>query len=371
MKHFLYILPFAAALTFAGCGEKDKTAQLEDLKKQHSEIKQKIAALEAEMAKSGEGKKDGGRDVAVTKIEPAVFRHLIEVQARVEGDENVTVSPETMGTVSRVLVKVGDKVNAGSVLAELESNVYLRSLEELQSAREFASTLFQKQKSLWDQKIGTEIQYLQAKNNLESIDKKIATVRQQLEMTRIKSPIHGTVDAVDIKVGQAFAPGMPGLRVVNFARLKVQAEVAEAYIAKVKKGDPVEVYFPDQGNSVNAVISYAGKVIDPLNRTFRVEMDMSGKEASLHPNQVAVVRITDYKSDQAIALPLAIVQTTPEGSYVFLADGNKAKKQAVTPGLNYAGKLEIKDGLKPGDMVVTSGYQDLIDGQPIKFQAAN
>ena len=366
MKNFLYVLPIAAVMLVTGCGGTDKKAQLEDLKKKQSEIKQQISALEAEIAKSGDAKKEAGRDVAITKLEATTFRHLIEVQAKVEGDENVVVSPEMMGTISRVFVKVGDNVKAGAVLAELENNVYTRSLEELQNARDFANTLFQKQKSLWEQKIGTEVQFLQAKNNLESIDKKMATVRQQVEMTRIKSPIAGTVDMVDIKIGQAFAPGMPGLRVVNFSKLKVQAEVAEAYISKVKKGDQVEIFFPDQNKTVNATINYSGKVIDALNRTFRVEINMNGKETSLNPNQVAIVRITDYKAENTISLPLAVVQNTPEGSYVFIADGNKAKKQMVVTGLNYAGKLEIKEGLNPGDAVITSGYQDLIDGQLIQ-----
>ncbi len=367
MKHLACKTTIAAALLFAACGSPDKKAELEALKKQQSEIREKIASLEAELAKSGEGKKEQGRDVAVTKMEPVLFRHLIEVQAKVEGDDNVMVSPETPGTISKIYVKAGDKVNVGTILAELESTVYLKSLEELQSARDFANTLYQKQKSLWDQKIGTEIQFLQAKNNLEAVEKKMATVRQQLEMTRIKSPITGTVDVVDLKPGQAFAPGMPGLRVVNFSKLKVQAEVAEAYISKVQKGDPVEVYFPDQETTANATITYAGKVIDPINRTFRVEVNMSGKEASLHPNQVAIVRIADYASTNAIALPLAIVQNTPEGSYLYLAVDGKAKKQMVKTGLNYAGKLEILEGVKAGDLVITSGYQDLADGQKINL----
>lgn len=365
MKYILYISSISLALFISACGSPDKRAELENLKKQQNEIKDKISQLEAELSKTGELKKEAGRDVATTKVETISFSHLIEVQAKVEGEDNVQVSPETPGTISKVYVKTGDKVSTGKVLAELESNVYLKNLEELQNARDFAKTLYDKQKSLWDQKIGTEIQFLQAKNNLESVDRKIATVRQQLEMTRIKSPINGTVDAMDLKVGQAFAPGMPGLRVVNFSKLKVQAEVAEAYISKVQNGDPVEVYFPDQEITLQSKISYAGKVIDPINRTFRVEVNMNDKQAMLHPNQVAIVRIADYKSNKAIALPLAIVQNTPEGSYLFIAEGGKAKKQMVKTGLNYAGKLEILEGLKPGDLVISSGYQDLMDGQKI------
>lgn len=367
MKNLLYILPLGVLLAFSSCGSSDKKAELESLKKQQNEIKEKIATLETELSKSGELKKGAGRDVAITVVQAEPFSHLIEVQAKVEGDENVMVSPEMPGTISRINVKVGDNVSPGKVLAELENSVYMKTLAELESARDFTNTLYQKQKALWDQKIGTEIQYLQAKNSLEGIDRKMATVRQQLEMLRIKSPINGTVDAMDLKVGQSFAPGMPGLRVVNFSKLKIQAEVAEAYISKVKKGDFVEVYFPDLKSSIKATISYAGKVIDPINRTFRVEVNINSNTASLHPNQVAIVRIADYTSPTAFALPLAIVQNTPEGSYLFLAENGIAKKQIVKPGLNYAGKLEVLEGLKNGDKVITTGYQDLVDGQKINL----
>lgn len=367
MKKLSSIFILLLFVLVASCSKPDRKAELESLKKQQSELKEKISKLEAEIQKSGDGRKEAVHDVSVTTLQAGSFRHLIEVQARIESDENVMVSPELPGTLSKIMVKVGDKVNAGTVLARLEDQVYQKSLEELGSAREFAQTLYLKQKSLWDQKIGTEIQFLQAKNNLESIDRKIATVRQQLEMTRIKSPVSGTVDQVDIKAGMAFSPGMPGLRVVNFSKLKVQAEVAEAYISKTRKGDPVEVFLPDLNRRLSAMITYTGKVIDPLNRTFRVEVDMRGKDEMLHPNQVAVLRITDYQSDQAIVLPLGVVQTTPEGSYVFLSENGKARKQTVTPGLNYDGKVEIRTGLKAGDQVITSGYQDLVDGELIRI----
>lgn len=361
---YIYLL-LICTLLVGSCSGPDKKSQLEQLKKQQSEIKDKIAKLEEEISIESGADQKAAHDVAVTEVQTSSFSHLIEVQARVESDENVLVSPETPGTISKIFVKVGDKVNAGSVLAQLEDQVYQKSLDELRTAREFANTLFMKQKSLWDQKIGTEIQFLQAKNSLESIDKKIETVRQQLEMTRIKSPVSGTVDQVDIKVGMAFAPGMPGLRVVNFGKLKVQAEVAEAYISKTRNGDPVEIYVPDLGRRLNSKISYVGKVIDPLNRTFRVDVDMRGKDEMLHPNQVAVLRITDYKSEKAIVLPLGVVQTTPEGSYVFVAEAGKARKLMVTLGPYYDGKVEIRSGLKEGDKVITSGYQDLTDGESI------
>jgi RND family efflux transporter MFP subunit len=368
MKNFAYILLTIAFLSSCSSDElTKKKSELAGLKSQETEIKSKIATLEKEIAKLSGTKTTAPHEVAVTNISTATFSHFIEVQARVDGDENIAVSAEVPGTVNKINVKVGDHVTKGSVLAELDNQTYLKSLDELQNAREFANTLYLKQKSLWDQKIGTEVQYLQAKNSLESIDRKIATVREQLAMTKIKAPITGTVDAMEIKVGQMFAPGMPGVRVVNLDELKVKAEVAEAYISKVKKGDDVEVNFPDINQSINAKISYSGKVIDPLNRTFNVEISLNQKSVELHPNMVAIIKIADYVAKNAFVLPASVVQTTPEGSYVFVADGKMAKKQTVTIGKNYKGQVEVTGGIKAGDPVITTGYQDLVDGQPIKL----
>ncbi len=372
MKQLVYIA--FTVLAFTACSSNnagDKKAELEKLKKQESELHEKIVKLAAEIGDSAAKSNGQIIDVAITTVSNQNFSHQIDVQATVDGDENVSVSPETMGTISRVNVKVGDKVSKGTVLAEIENQTYQKGLDELQNSRDFINTLYQKQKALWDQKIGTEIQYLTAKNNLESIDRKISTTRQQLDMTKIKSPINGTVDAMDFKLGQAVSPGLPGVRVVNFSKLKVKAEVAEAYISKVKTGDIVEINFPDLGKTITAKLTYAGKVIDPLNRTFKVEVDMNTKEVDLHPNMVAVLKISDYKVNNAVVLPLNVVQTTEDGSYVFIADGTKdkatASKRIVVIGRNYNGLIEIKEGIKAGEPVVTTGFQNLVDGQPIKF----
>ncbi len=372
MKQFCYIA--FVLLVFSACSSSessDKKAQLEKLKKQESEIHDKVLKMEAELGSSSKSSNRQIIDVAVTNVASQNFSHQIQVQAKVDGDENVSVSPETMGTVTRINVKVGDNVSKGSVLAELDNLSYQRGLDELQNSRDFLNTLYNKQKVLWDQKIGTEIQYLTAKNNLEAIDRKIATTRQQLDMTKIKSPISGTVDAMDLKIGQAVSPGSQGVRVVNFSKLKVKGEVAEAYISKVKKGDMVEIDFPDLNKSISTKLSYAGKVIDPLNRTFKVEIDVNPKEIDLHPNMIAVLRIADYRAENAVVLPISVVQTTEDGSYVFIAEGSKekaiARKRNVVIGKNYNGIIEIIEGLTVGEPVVTTGYQNLVDGQPIKF----
>lgn len=373
MKNILII--FISAVFIAACssnGSPDKKAELDQLKKEATSIQEKIASLEKEIAKENKGETNlVAKNIIAEAVTAQTFRHYIEVQAKVDGEESVSVSPEMPGTVTRVLVKAGDRVSKGSVLAELDNSVTAKAIEEVQTVRDFANTLYIKQKSLWDQKIGTEVQYLSAKNNLESMDRKLATLREQLSMSRIKSPINGTVDRVIVKIGQTASPGFPAVNVVNLSNLTVKAEVAEAYISKVKRGDEVIVHFPDLGKEITAKLSYSGQVIDPTNRTFNVEVDINSKEVSANPNMVAILKIADYKIDNAISVPVKLVQTTPEGSHLYIAEGSKdkavARKKVVVTGKNYNGQIEIKEGLKAGDQVITSGYQDLMEGQPLKF----
>lgn len=371
MKNLIYLLIATTFLISCSQGNSnDKKAELEKLRKEEAVIRDKIRKLQAEIAVTDTTLRQV-REVSITEVKPAYFRHYIEVQGKVDGDENVTVSADVPGTITKVNVSAGDKVKKGTVLATLDNEVYSRNMEELRSQRDFAKTLYLKQKALWDQKIGTEVQYLSAKNNLDALDRKMATVREQLAQTLITSPINGTVDAVNIKIGQAVAPGIPAFRVVNFNKLKVKAEVAEAFISKIHQGDMVDIHFPDLKKTITTEIAYSGQAIDPLNRTFNVEVELGPDEEDLHPNMIAVLKIADYEKDSSVTLPVNVVQTTPEGSYVFLATnrGGKmiAQKRNVQVGRNYNGMLEITQGLKSGEPVITSGFQDLADGQPIKL----
>ncbi len=364
MKNIIYI---ALITLIAACSSDDltsKKAELASLKTQESEIKSKISTLEKDIAKLSGKKVTNSQLVGITKITKSSFSHYIDVQAKVEGEENVTVNSQVPGAVTRINVSAGSSVSKGQVLAEIDNETYMKGLDELKTAREFANTVYLKQKNLWDQKIGTEIQYLQAKNTIESLDKKLATLYQQIEMTKIKSPINGVVDEVFLKVGQMAAPGMPGIRVVNMSKLKIKADIAESYISKVKMGDEVEINFPDLNQTIKAKLSYVGKVIDPLNRTFNVEISLPGN-ASLHPNMVAVIKIADYTNSSTFVLPANVVQITDEGTYVFVAENNIAKKRNVVAGKNYKGTIEITEGLNENDPIITTGFQDIVDGQSI------
>jgi membrane fusion protein (multidrug efflux system) len=365
MKNLLFIS--LIAILFSACSSDEltqKKAELADLKKQEAEIKTKIATLVKDIAKLSGQKVTNSQLVSVTKITKSSFSHYIDVQAKVDGDENVTVNSQVPGSVTKINVSAGSTVSKGQVLAEIDNETYMKGLDELQTAREFANTVYLKQKNLWEQKIGTEIQYLQAKNTIESLDKKLATLNQQIEMTKIKSPISGVVDEVFLKLGQMAAPGMPGIRVVNMNKLKIKADIAESYISKVKTGDEVEILLPDLNQTIKAKLSYVGKVIDALNRTFNVEISLPAN-SSLHPNMVAVIKIADYTNTSTFVLPANVVQITDEGTYVFVAENNIARKRNVVVGKNYKGTIEITEGLNENDPIITTGFQDIVDGQSI------
>lgn len=306
------------------------------------------------------------RTVEAVPLTAAPFYSYIDIQGKVDATENVSLNAEMPGTVAKVNVELGQTVNAGQVLAELDAKVIQQGIAELQNALDLATTFYEKQKNLWDQKIGTEIQFLTAKNQKEGLEKKMATLQEQLKMSKIISPISGVVDAIDIKLGQATMPGMPAIRVVNLSSLEVKGEVAETYLAKVKTGNEVVIILPDLQDTVKSRITYAARVISPLNRTFTITTKVNGKN-EYHPNQVAIIKIVDYSNPKALVVPVGVIQHAREGDFLFIAKGNKATKVKVKAGKLYNGKAEIVDGLNENDKVITKGFQELNDGEEIKF----
>lgn len=344
----------------------DKKAELEKLKKQEATIKMKIAQLEKELGKPETAKKA----VVVKQVVAAPFIHSIDIQGKVDGDQSVNISAEMPGTIMKVNVEPGAPVKKGQVLAELDNKVVAQGIQEVQSAKEFAYTMYMKQKNLWDQKIGTEVQYLSAKNQYESLEKKLSTMNQQLEMSRIKSPIDGTVDQVNIKVGQTTAPGMPAFAVVNLSRLKVKAELAESYVSKVKRGNDVIIQFPDLGTEVKSKVTYAGSVINSLNRTFNIEVDL-GKVEDARPNMIAIIRLIDYQNMNAITVPAGVIQRSGDEQFVYVTESKDGKnivsKKLVETGNTYNGVVEITSGLNQGDKLIVTGFQDLNPGDVVKI----
>ncbi|MBK6522809.1 MAG: efflux RND transporter periplasmic adaptor subunit [Sphingobacteriaceae bacterium] len=371
MKKLVLII-FITGL-IASCGSGDKKAKLEKLKQQSSDLLEQIKKLEDEIALSGDTTISNikTKDISIKPITFETFKHFIDVQGRVDGDENVTVSGKMAGAVDRILVNEGDEVSEGQVLAELDNSVFKQSLEELKNALAFASDVYEKQKNLWDQKIGTEIQFLSAKNNKESLEKKISTLKEQMELSKIKSPINGVVDGIDIKIGQSVMPGMPAIRVVNLNKLKAKAEISESYASKVKKGNDVVIFLPDLNKEIPSKIFYTSKVINNTTRTFSAEADLDSQNQDYRPNMIAVLKVVDYHKDSAIVVPLNLVQHSGTSEYVYIVGAKNGKEIAirkdVTLGQIYNGKAEIITGLNLNDKLITSGYLDLTEGMLIKY----
>ena len=370
-KYLVLLISVTILHSCSGGGSSDKVSQLNELKKQQSSLKEQIARLEAEIAAADTSSSTGkGKLIATTTISPSKFNHYVSIQGRVEGDEDVMVGAETMGTVTSVLVKAGDLVSKGQLLATLDDKIIRQAMDEVQTQLDLATQVYNRQKNLWDQQIGSEIQYLQAKTTKDALEKRVAATREQLDMTKIKSPINGTIDQVMIKAGQAIAPGMPALRVVNLQSLKVVGEVAESYLSTIKSNNEVVVSFPDLNKELTTKLTYAGKVINRLNRTFNVEVILKDNTGTYRPNMVAVLKIVDYSSPNAFIIPIAAVQKSGEGEFVYIVEvvGKSAiaKRRMVNIGMNYNGQTEITSGLQEGDQVITTGYQSVIEGDIVQ-----
>jgi RND family efflux transporter MFP subunit len=364
-----------ALIVLASCGSEskdDRLTKLENLKQQREELTAEINALEADLIAEGIIVKDKSISVKIQEVDTVEFNSYLEIQGTVDGEENVIATGKTMGVANGVYVKEGQQVYAGQVLASMDASVLQQSLAELQNQYDFLVDIYNRQKSLWEQNIGSEMQYLQAKNNMESMDKRIATVKQQIAMNYITSPINGRVEEVNLKVGSSVSPGVPAFRVVNFSKVKVEAEVSEAYTDNIKVGNTVLIEFPDLSLETEAKLDFVGKYINPNNRSFQVECKLTPEKGmEFRANMMAVMKINNYSNPKAIVIPLNVIQSSSKGDYVFVVV-SKDKKQFVETryvekGEIYKGNVEVVDGLKEGDQVVTQGFNNLKDGSQIKI----
>lgn len=377
MKKVMYV-PMAILLLLVSCGGENtiesKKAELEKLKNQQQEIADQIAKLQTEIAALDTGAADANRKtklVSVESLAPSLFEHRIDINGQIDADQNVTYSAKVPAMVARILVKPGDKVTSGQLLVELDNKTVKAELDALKKTFELVKTVFEKQSELWAQQVGSELQYLEAKNRKETMEKQMQSLQQTLDLYNIRADFNGTVDYLHTKVGQNVAPGLPCIRVVNNQALKVKANVSESYAANVKRGDKVRLFFPDLNETIETKISHVSMAIDAVTRTFNVEVELPSNNVQYRPNMIAQLSIVDYTKPDAMVVPINAIQRLDNDDVVFVAEqvanGWVARRKNVKVKEVYGGSAEIIEGLALQDKVITIGYQDLTDNQPISF----
>lgn len=378
MKNIFSLLVLAISIIYmVSCKSKDaadpsmdKQAKLTTLKTQIATLEKEANALEAELNPAGKTVRT--KLVGVTTFPQSTFKNYIDLQGAVTADQDLFVNSKMAGTATQILIKTGDRVTRGQTLVHLDDALIQQGLAELETQLAFATNLYDKQKALWDQKLGTEVQYLGAKNNKESIEKRIATTKEQWQMSKVTAPISGVIDEVMIKPGQMISPGIPIARLVNFSKLKITAEVPESYAGRIKPGNAVKIYFPDIQKEFDSRITYVSPIINQVNRTFKAEAALPANMNGVLPNMISIIKILDYSNDKAFILPINLLQKDHEGDFVMVADSTTegwiSGKQPVSIGRYYNDQVEIKSGINPNQQVITLGYQDLVAGEKLRLQ---
>ena len=358
------------------CGSNDPQAKLRELESQRDDLTVQIEELKKEVAQNnGDSGNNKMSYVQLKKVIPTDFKHFIKIQGTIESDNNILVPPQSPGIVKKIYVEKGDQVKKGQLLAELDGAIYESTIQELKTNLKLAKTVFERQKRLWNKKIGSEIQYLQAKTNKEGLEQKLTTVNEQYKLTKINSPISGTIDQVLIKEGEAAAAGFGAIRVVQLSDLKIKAVLSESYISILKTGDLVDVHIPVLGKNLKLKIDAVSQVIDPKHRTISIEIVIPKGETSIKPNMLAVLTINDYENSTALTVPVDVLQKTGGEMFLFAAKEHPeypdekwlVEKRFVEPGKYYAEEIEILKGLNENEHVVVFGFQDLADGQTVKI----
>lgn len=310
--------------------------------------------------------------VEVKKISPEVFSRYFEVTGVMEAIKDANLSPEINGQIQEVLVQRGAWVKKGELLIKLNTDVTEMNIEEVKTNLQLASLIYEKQKELWEQNIGSELQFLEAKNSMESLEARLATLEKQLEMASITAPFSGIIEDIMVKDGELASPGMPMLRLVNLSVMRVSARVSEAYISSVRTGEVVQISveaYPDM--MVEAPITRLGEVIDPQTRTFILEVEMDNPGGKLKPNMLTSVRIRDFEDKNALVVPSIVLKQDFEGTFLFCVSNEEgssiARKVYVESGMTVQDLTMINQGLAPADLVITKGYNLVGDGTPVRI----
>ena len=368
------------AVIAISCGKPEETSR-EKMIAQRDSLHTVVQDLNKQIDKINKQLADENDAVKLTLVtthqpEQKRFEHFFDVYGSVEADKNLLLYPEASGEILQVKVQEGDYVNKGELLMKLDDKIIRNTIQEVEKSLELATDVYERQKRLWDQNIGSQMQYLQAKNNKESLEEKLETLEAQKTMTRVKAPFSGVVDDLMMKEGQLAGPQMPVMRLVNLSEIYVKAEVSEKYVAVVGKGTPTSVNFESIGIEIDTTVSRTGEFINPGNRTFVARVDIDSYDGQIKPNLLAKLRIKDYESDSAVVIPSNMIQQTPNGdSYVFVLDSNDenntVEKRILEVGQSYRGETEVLNGLSAQEMIINKGARSIQNGQEVEVTQAD
>lgn len=357
------LILFVGIFSCASDSIEAKKAELESLKSQLTELNTKIKTLEEELAAADpEFAAANKKSLLITTL-PArkgTFTHYLEVTGSVLSKKNVTISSETVGRILEIPAIEGMRVTRGQVLARVDSESIQRSIEELENSLSLARTVFEKQERLWNQKIGTEVQYLEAKSRKEGLEKSLASLKAQLAKSVIRAPFAGTVESVQVRLGELMQPGLPMFQFVGESDLFIEADLSENYINSIAKGDSVEISFPSISKNIASKVSATGAIINPNNRTFKVEVSLPNL-TEVKPNMLSVLKIKDYTNAESVVVPGHLILSDTKGDYVFAVENGVAKKKYVKRGYSSGEETEIVEGLTGTEILVDKGFREVGD----------
>ena len=382
-----YILLLATVI-LTSCGEEKKTTieylvssgTLKELTAKKKEITASLEAVSKDLATINRAlsKKDTLQKLPlITTItaKAAVFKHYLELQGSVKTKQNILVYPEMPGILKSIAVKEGQKVAKGQLLATIDDGGLSNQVAQLSATTQLAKTMYERQKSLWDQKIGSEMQFLQAKTNSEAQKNSLDQLKKQQSKATIRAPFSGTIDEIFKEPGTVIAPGMGAeiFRIVNLNKMYVEAEVPERYITSVKKNKEVKINFPVLGKTVNSKINQVGSFINPDNRSFKIEVPVLNEDGNVKPNLTAKLEINDYTSQKAVLIPQSIISENASGAqFVYIIKNKNRKKEAVAErliietGKTQGDLIEVTKNLVAGSEIIMEGARTVNNGQIVK-----
>jgi RND family efflux transporter MFP subunit len=378
MKTLIKILPVAAFIIACSGGPKtngdrllELRAERDSLKAIHKDISKRLKNIDYQISELDTTKKV--TLVTTLRVEPKTFVHYFDVRGNIKAEKNSDIFPETMGNVIDIKVFEGEEVKRGQVLMILDASVVDNQIKSTESSLELAKSIYEKQSALYEQGIGSEVQYLQAKTNMETLSAQLEALKAQRDMAIITAPFNGIVDEIFPKIGTMAGPTYPVIRMISLDKIYIHADVSESYIGKIRKGTPAVISFPVIEKEVKSSVNNVGNYINPNNRTFKIRLNVPNTSDQLFkPNMISVIKIQDYKKANAIILPASIIQQDAVGNdYVYVVEKNGngshiAKRVDISTGYAYKGEIEITNGLSGNEQLIDKGARIVKDGQKVK-----